>query len=152
MKDDVCPSTPGRSTVIVVSHERLLRALPPGGHIWLRAGGRSLWPLVLDADQLLVERGIDLRPGDIAIVGWPDQPLVAHLVQRTQPLVTVSIVGVEDPPEAEALGRVIAVKRGAHRVDLPRSSARLLQWLTRSARWLKYLPGARALVRLLRDS
>lgn len=134
-----------------MSHERLLRALPPGGHIWLRAGGRSLWPLVLDADQLLVERGTDLRPGDIAIVGWPDQPLVAHFVRSTEPLITVSIVGVEDPPEAEALGRVIAIKRGARRLDLPRSSAMLFAWLPRSARWLKYLPGARSLVRRLRD-
>ncbi len=135
-----------------MSHEALLRALPPGGHIWLRAGGRSLWPLVLDGDQLLVERATALRVGDIAIVAWPSQPLVAHLVKTTEPLITVSLSGVEDPPQAEALGRVIAVKRGGTRIDVPAFSARVFQWLPRSALWLRHLPGARRLVRRLRGS
>ncbi|MDX2012382.1 MAG: hypothetical protein SFW67_19455 [Myxococcaceae bacterium] len=134
-------------------HLDLLRALPHGAKMWLRAGGRSLWPLVLDKDQLHVERGDEtaLKIGDIALVVNPRGQLVAHLVQSLAPLVTVSSVGVVDPPAREVLGRVVAVRRGALRLELPRQSHLVLRHVPRVARALKEVPGLRRLVRLVRD-
>lgn len=120
--------------------------------MWLRAGGRSLWPLVLDGDQLQVERcGAEaIGPGDIALVAFPKGPLVAHLVRQTAPLVTVSIVGVVDPP-SELLGRVVALRRKGVTVSLPRGTAAVLRWLPGVATRLKTVPGLKGLVRRLRD-
>ncbi len=133
--------------------EALLRALPPGQRMWLRAGGKSLWPLVLDGDQVRVERGdeLTLRRGDIALVVNPQGQLVAHLVEQTGPLVTVSSVGVVDPPAREVLGRVVAVRRGALTLELPRVAHLALRQVPRLSRALKRLPGLRHLVRRLRD-
>lgn len=133
--------------------EALLRALPAGQRMWLRAGGRSLWPLVLDGDQLQVERGDEagLQRGDIALVVNPAGQLVAHLVEGTAPLVTVSSVGVVDPPSKEVLGRVVAVRRGALRLTLPRSAHLVLRQVPVLSRTLKRVPGLRALVHRLRD-
>lgn len=120
--------------------------------MWLRAGGRSLWPLVLDGDQLHVERCqvSAIRPGDVALVAFPKGPLVAHLVQQTAPLVTVSIVGVADPP-SELLGRVVALRRRGVTVSLPRGTAMVLRLLPSLATRLKAVPGLKTLVRRLRD-
>ncbi|MDP3503329.1 MAG: hypothetical protein Q8S33_23545 [Myxococcales bacterium] len=133
--------------------EALLRALPPGQRMWLRAGGKSLWPLVLDGDQVHVERGDEraLRRGDLALVVNPQGQLVAHLVEQTGPLVTVSSVGVVDPPAREVLGRVVAVRRGAVTLALPRGAHLALRQVPRLSRALKRLPGLRHLVRRLRD-
>lgn len=135
-----------------MSHEALLRALPTGGHIWLRVGGRSLWPLVLDADHLFVERcdASGLRRGDIAIVTWPEHSLVGHIVVDLDPLITSSIVGVRDPLGAEVLGKAIALRRGERRIDLPTLTAQLLRWVPDTALTLKRVPGVRAVVNLIR--
>jgi len=133
-----------------MSHDALLRALPMGGQIWVRAAGRSLWPLVLDGDQLLVrrcERG-ELRPGDVALVSWAGGAVVGHLVEQVAPLITISSVGVRDPLGAELLGRAIAVRRGTVRFQLPRF---VLHWVPRAATVLNRLPFARSVVRRLRD-
>lgn len=133
--------------------EALLRALPFGQRMWLRAGGRSLWPLVLDGDQVQVLREDEsaLRPGDIALVVNPAGALVAHLVKSTGPLVTVSSVGVVDPPAKEVLGRVVAVRRGALRLSIPRGAHLALRQVPRVSSVLKRVPGLRSLVHRLRD-
>lgn len=133
--------------------EALLRALPSGQRMWLLAGGRSLWPVVLDGDQLQVERGDEgsLRRGDIALIVNPAGQLVAHLVEETSPLVTVNSVGTVDPPAREVLGRVVAVKRGGVRLRLPRGANLALRQVPRVSRALKRVPGLRLLVRRLRD-
>ena len=133
-----------------MSHDALLRALPMGGQIWVRAAGRSLWPLVLDGDQLLVRRceRFALRRGDIALVSWAGGAVVGHLVEQVDPLITVSSVGVRDPLGAELLGRAIAVRRGTVRFSVPRA---VLHWVPRAATVLKRLPLARAAVQRLRD-
>jgi hypothetical protein len=134
-------------------HHDLLRALPLGARMWLRAGGRSLWPLVLDNDQLQVERGdaSQLHLGDIALIENHQGQLVAHLVQSLEPLVTVSSVGVVDPPAREVLGRVVALKRNGLRLDLPRRGHLVLRHVPTVARALKRVPGLRQLVRKVRD-
>lgn len=133
--------------------EALLRALPVGQRMWLRAGGRSLWPLVLDGDQLQVERLDEaaLRAGDVALVVNPAGQLVAHLVESTSPLVTVSSVGVVDPPAREVLGRVVALRRGGVRLTLPRGAHLVLRQVPAVSRALKRVPGLPTLVRRLRD-
>jgi hypothetical protein len=134
-------------------HHDLLRALPHGARMWLRAGGRSLWPLVLDDDQLQIDRGdaSHLHVGDIALIENPEGQLVAHLVQALAPLVTVSSVGVVDPPAREVLGRVVALKRNGLRVDLPARGHLVLRHVPTVARALKHVPGLRQLVRKVRD-
>ena len=133
--------------------EALLRAFPAGQRMWLRAGGRSLWPLVLDGDQLQVERGdeVGLQRGDLALVVNPAGQLVAHLVEAVSPLVTVNAVGTVDAPAREVLGRVVAVKRGGLRLTLPRGAHLALRQVPVVARALKRVPGLRALVRRVRD-
>lgn len=128
----------------------LLRALAPGQRMWMRAGGRSLWPLLLDGDSLQVERTDALEPGDVAVVAL-GEVFVAHLVARTAPLVTVSSVGVVDPPASEVLGRVVAFRRRGVVVPIPRGARQLLRLVPGAAALLKSVPGARALVRRLRD-
>lgn len=128
--------------------EALLRALAPGQRLWLRAGGRSLWPFVLDHDQLHVERGTRLERGDIALIVHPTGALVAHLVESVDPLVTVSSIGVADPPAIEVLGRVVAIKRGVVTFRLP---AVALRQVPRLARALRRVPGLRHVVRRFRD-
>ncbi|MBL9037119.1 MAG: hypothetical protein JNG84_01270 [Archangium sp.] len=129
-----------------MSHEALLRSLPIGKRMWLRAGGTSLWPLVPSGAQLQVERATvdQLRVGHIAVVAWPNGTLVAHLVRQVDPLLTVTSLGLDDPPGCELLGRVVAVKQGELRVPVPSSSAVLLRWVPRTARLL------RAVVRRIR--
>ncbi len=141
-------------TVPQADYQALLRALPNGGQIWLRAGGQSLWPLLLDGDLLLIKRcdHESLTVGAIAVVTWADQPLVAHLVKQLEPLITWSSVGRHDAARPEVLGRVIALRRGSRRVELPSCTPHLLRWVPVSASVIKRLPGARRMVRLLRGS
>jgi hypothetical protein len=131
----------------------LLRSLPAGQAMWLPAAGNSLWPLVRSGDLLRVARGDEasLRPGDVALLEYPGA-LVAHLVERVEPLRTASSVGVVDPPALGVLGRVVALKRGGVTVPVPRWSAPALAALPWAARGAKRLPGARRLARWLRGS
>ncbi|MFZ5441912.1 MAG: N-acetyltransferase, partial [Myxococcota bacterium] len=95
-------------------HEALLRGLPEGGVMWLRAAGRSLWPLLREGDSLRVvrvARAEALRPGDVAVVKLPSGILAAHLVVSSAPLQTVSTAGVLDPQPLEPLGRVTGFRR-----------------------------------------
>ena len=133
--------------------EALLRALHPGQRLWLRAGGRSLWPLVLDRDQLLVERGDEaaLKRGEIALVVDDRDRLVAHLVEALRPLRTVSSVGVVDAPAKEVLGKVVAVRRGERTVRLVRGARHLLKLVPPTARVFKRVAVLRLFVQLLRD-
>lgn len=130
----------------------LLRSLPPGEAMWLPAAGNSLWPLVRSGDVLRVERGGEagLRPGDVALLEYPGT-LVAHLVVGLRPLATASSVGVVDPPALGVLGRVVAFRRGRVTVPVPRWSGPALARVPGAARWAKGLPGARWLVRRVRD-
>lgn len=133
--------------------EALLRALRPGQRMWVRAGGKSLWPVVLDDDQLLIERGPEheLRRGDLALVVNQRGRLVAHLVDSLRPLVTVSSVGVADEPAKEVLGKVVAVRRKGVTLRLPVGSRLLMRQVPRAARLLKRVVLVRAFVHLLRD-
>lgn len=130
----------------------LVRALPPGGTVWLPAGGRSLWPLVLDGDVLLVRRepADALRFGDLALLDAPGT-LIAHVVTGVAPLRTASIVGVADAPGLEALGRVVALRRGTTRLPLPRQLGPLVGALPLAATRLKRVSLLRRLVRRVRD-
>jgi hypothetical protein len=133
-------------------HEALLRGLAPGGVMWLKAAGNSLWPLLRDGDSLKVERvsELQLHEGEVAIVKLPSGLLAAHLVAGLKPLQTASSVGVLDPLPLEALGRVIGFRRdGVERV-WPALSRVPLRFWPRTARALKRVPLSRTLVRLLR--
>jgi hypothetical protein len=133
-------------------HEALLRGLAPGGVMWLKAAGNSLWPLLRDGDSLKVERVTEasLHPGEIAVVKLPSGVLAAHLVAGLEPLRTSSSVGVVDPLPVEALGRVIGFRRGGVVHAWPGSSRLVLRWLPPVARALKRLPLSRRLARKVR--
>jgi hypothetical protein len=121
--------------------------------MWVRAGGQSLWPLVLDADQLLVERGAEheLARGDIGLIVDHRGQLVAHLVEQVHPLVTVSSVGVPDAPAKEVLGKIVGLRRKGVTVRFPRGSRLLLRQVPRAAKLLKRVVLLRAFVHLMRD-
>lgn len=129
----------------------LLEATPLGEHLWLSAGGRSMWPLLVEGDRLRVLRCAagDLEAGDIAVVRL-GEVLAAHLVRSTAPLVTCSIVGVADPPGA-VLGRVDAVRRAGLRVPVLRLSQPIFRRLPDLAEILRRSELLRTLVRRLRD-
>lgn len=134
-------------------HEALLRASPIGAVMWLKAAGKSLWPLVRDGDSLRVQRveAALLHPGDIAVVKLPNGVLAAHIVVSTQPVRTASSVGVEDPPPLEVLARVTAFRRKDVVYEWPSYASPALRLLPSASRALKSLPGLRHLVRLVRD-
>lgn len=134
-------------------HETLLRGLTPGAVMWLKASGKSLWPLLRDGDSLRVQRiaEADLRPGHVAVVKLPAGVLAAHLVVSLDPLATASSVGVLDPGPVEALGLVTGFRRGGVEHDWPELSRLLLRWVPGAARAAKRVPLSRTLVRLLRD-
>lgn len=121
--------------------------------MWLRASGKSLWPLLRDGDSLRVERCAEasLRRGEVAVVKLPGGVLAAHLVAATQPLQTVSSVGVFDPLPVEGLGRVTGFRRGGLVAPWPARARLVLRFLPDAARALKRLPLAKTVARLLRD-
>ena len=133
-------------------HEALLRGLAPGGVMWLKAAGNSLWPLLRDGDSLKVERVTEasLHLGEVAVVKLPSGVLAAHLVAGLEPLRTSSSVGVVDPLPVEALGRVIGFRRGGVVHAWPRATRLVLRWLPPAARALKRLPLSRRLARKVR--
>jgi hypothetical protein len=133
-------------------HEALLRGLAPGGVMWLKAAGNSLWPLLRDGDSLKVERVSEaqLHLGEVALVKLPSGILAAHLVAGLAPLRTASSVGVLDPLPLEALGRVVGFRRDGVERDWPAWSRLALRFLPVSARALKRVPLSRRLVRRLR--
>ncbi len=102
----------------------VLSALPLGRVMWIQVRGRSLSPLLRGGEQLNVSRctATELSRGDLAVRLRGDGVLVCHLVTSTSPLITESTQGLEDPPDAEVVARVLAVKRGDR--ELP-----LAQWL-----------------------
>jgi hypothetical protein len=130
----------------------LLRALPPGGTIWLSADGVSLWPLLKPRDSLELTRCAQeqLQLGDLAVVR-SHATLIAHIVVQLAPLRTASIVGIEDPAGLEALARVTKVRRGGRTVPVPRGVNLVLRHVPGAATVAKRLPLLRALVRKLRD-
>lgn len=131
----------------------LLEALSPGQVMWLKAGGHSLWPFVLDGDALKVRRcGADaLAVGDVAVVEDEGGQLVAHLVVQVAPVRTASSNGRLDAPARAVLGRVTAVRRRGVVVPLPAATRLVLRAVPAVATALRRVPGARAVVRWLRD-
>lgn len=134
-------------------HEALLRGLTPGAVMWLRASGKSLWPLLRDGDSLRVERtdAQSLELGEVAVVKLPSGVLAAHLVISLTPLQTASSVGVLDPLPLEALGRVVGFRRDGVVYPWPEAGRLLLRWLPATSRALKRVPLMSQVIRLLRD-
>jgi len=130
---------------------QLLEATPLGDHLWLSAGGRSMWPVLLAGDRLRVRRcsAGDLEAGDIAVVRLGDA-LIAHFVRTTAPLVTCGILGAADPAGV-VMGRVDAVRRAGVRVPVPRFSQQVFRRLPDLAEVLRRSEVLRRLVRRLRD-
>ena len=130
----------------------LLTELPQGRRVWLSAAGLSMWPLLLPGDSVRVLRcrDDDLAVGDVAVVRYPHELLVAHLVVATKPVRTSSSVGTPDRPGAVVVGRVVELRRGRVRVPLPRRLRHLFRFLPPVAGAVRRLPLARRLVRLLR--
>ncbi|MGV3624675.1 MAG: hypothetical protein ACO1OB_27900 [Archangium sp.] len=134
-------------------HEALLRASPIGAVMWLKAAGKSLWPLLRDGDSLRVQR-IELaalRLGELAVVKLPGGVLAAHIVVSLEPLETESIVGVKDPSPVELLARVTAFRRNDVVHEWPSYASPVLRFLPSASRALKSLPGLRRLIRFVRD-
>jgi hypothetical protein len=98
-----------------------LRSRPAGAQHWLETFGASMSPFLQSGDALLVERGGALTAGDIAVLGRSDGALIAHLVTVAAPLRTSTLLGTEDAPGLEPLGRAVRVRvRG---VELPVNAA-----------------------------
>ena len=121
--------------------------------MWLRASGKSLWPLLREGDSLRVERvePAALRLGEVAVVKLPGGVLAAHLVASLEPLQTSSSVGVLDPQPVEALGRVTGFRRAGVVHGWSELNRWVLRWLPSVSRALKRLPLIKRAVRLLRD-
>ncbi|NMO22452.1 GNAT family N-acetyltransferase [Pyxidicoccus fallax] len=91
-----------------------------------------------------------LSRGDVALMRQ-GRRLVAHVVVSTAPWETASLVGDVDPPGGVTLGRVVAVRRGAWVLPLPRPF-RPAMWMTQqalSAAWAR--PESRVVFRRVRD-
>ncbi len=132
---------------------QFLKSLALGQRVWLPALGQSLWPILLSGDVLHIERCVEevLRPGDIAVLIFPDGKLVAHVVSQTSPLVTVSSIGKVDPAAREMLGKVVAFRRRGVEIQIPERASHVVKLIPRTARLLRRLPGVRALVRQVKN-
>ncbi len=129
----------------------LLLALPEGECCWVRVGGTSLWPLIIDGDQVLVRRcgRSAIRVGDIAAMLLPGGVPAAHLVTALDPWRTESSTGRPDAPMERLIGRLEAVKRNGVRVSLQNRQWLLRQW-PRVFSLGTRVPGLRALIRQVR--
>ena len=87
-----------------------LRSRPQGTSQWLETFGSSMAPFLRSGDSLLVERGAELRPGDVAVLARADGALLAHLVVSDAPLATSTFLGFPDAPGLEPLGRAVRAK------------------------------------------
>lgn len=104
-----------------ISPADFLRSRPAGAQHWIDTFGASMSPFLNSGDSLLVERGGTLQGGDIAILARSDGALIAHLVTALRPVRTSTLLGTEDAPGLEPLGRAVRVKtRG---VEVPVNAA-----------------------------
>ena len=135
-----------------VDPRAVLGALKIGATVWLRAQGNSMWPLVRSGARLRVRKTTvsSAKPGDIGVILLPRDRLVAHIVERTAPLVSVSVVGVVDPP-GTWLGRVEAVEEGGVRVPIPGGMRHALRVVPLAARRLRRSQTMRKLAGWLRE-
>ena len=54
-----------------------------GGELWLRASGASMWPTILDDEQVLLAHAGIVRPGDVVLVLGGER-VVLHRVMRVR--------------------------------------------------------------------
>lgn len=129
----------------------LVEATPPGGQLWLRGAGGSLYPLLRSGDSVRVLRCAPetLARGDVALIRV-GRRLVAHVVISTEPLVTAPLLGGKDP-SGVPLGRVTALRRGGWLLPLPRLTRPTLFLGQRVLAGLWARPRAREWFRRLRD-
>ncbi len=128
----------------------ILRARPLGAGLWVRGLGASMAPLLRSGDALYVLRceASDVRRGELVLMVTPDDQLVAHLVQQTNPLQTAGFLGRVDTGELTVLGRVTKLRRGGVVLPLPKLFARgALWWMHRLTVTLASQQAARAQVR-----
>jgi signal peptidase I len=137
--------------------------LGAGKALRFRARGDSMSPLVRDGDVLLV-RPVDMaavRVGDLVLCSSEGGRVVVHRVIRREVnqeghWFTVQGDAVARPdgliPGAQVYGRVVAIERGAARIELHRPVTRTLGWLAAlRSRWnLGRGPGFRLATRLVK--
>lgn len=83
-------------------------AVNAGGEIWLRASGASMWPTVLDDEQVLLAHPGTVLPGDIVLVQG-EQRVVLHRVASVHAGRVVTWGDACLVPDAEvAMERVVA--------------------------------------------
>jgi len=113
----------------------VLAARPLGSRFSVRGVGRSMWPLLMSGDRLVVERcSLDaVRPGEIAVLRAPDHHLIGHLVVDTRPFRTSAFLGARDRTDLILLGRVVAIRRAGVRVAVPPALAPVLLLAHRAA-------------------
>lgn len=58
-------------------------AVSAGGELWLRASGASMWPTILDDEQVLLAHVGIVRPGNVVLVLGGDR-VVLHRVMRVR--------------------------------------------------------------------
>jgi Peptidase S24-like len=118
--------------------------------VWLRAQGRSMWPLIRDGDEVWVRACTDIAKGQV-LVGRIGTQWIAHLVERTAPLLTVSLSGRPDAPFEMVLGRVEKIRRGRREWPLPAPLGIVLRHVPKMGRKARANEWLRACWRVLRD-
>jgi Peptidase S24-like len=118
---------------------------------WLPAAGNSMWPLIRSGDWVFVEPiAYALRRGSVALVSV-DEQLIAHIVLRTNPLQTCSLLGVADRPAQAILARVSRVRRGSREFRVGRLFRLAAMLAPRVAPQARRVAWIRTLWRRLRD-
>lgn len=83
-------------------------AVDAGGEIWLRASGASMWPTILDDEQVLLARPGTVLPGDVVLVQG-EQRVVLHRVASVRAGRVVTWGDACLAPDVEVAGeRVVA--------------------------------------------
>lgn len=130
---------------------QLLQSLLPGDCMWVRVGGTSMWPVLLNGDRVLVRRVDEnaLHVGDIAALILAGGVPAAHFVSAVDPLRTEGTAGITDVKVLRVIGKIEAVKRWNVRFNLKNVTWALRQWPL-AYQLARRVPGLQKLGRALR--
>lgn len=115
-------------------------AVEAGGELWLRASGASMWPTILDDEQVLLARAGTIRRGDVVLVQGVGRVMLHRVTRiRSDRIVTWGDACLAPDPEVpgdHVLARAVACYRpGVHARPIAALECTLRFGTVALARW-----------------
>jgi hypothetical protein len=120
---------------ITVGGEHLLQAvrvvLLAGGRIWVSTTGTSMYPTLLESDQVLLEATADVAIGDIVLLDASGTPLLHRIVRMDGDLITTRgdarLTADATRRRCDVIARAMRARRGESEWSLELSGWRRLR-------------------------